>query len=124
MMICYFFIIILMNKLGDRLNKSSLKRRYRFVTDLDSKSESSGPSEAISHQENNNNKTKGRAESRSISKFKELLRRNYKFLTETEYSDSLNSESFEEEEMSRKRERSPNSQDNNEPKKKLKLNEE
>lgn len=81
-----------MDKLGDRLNKSSLKRRYRFVTDLDSQSESSFPSESSSRQENNNNKNRGRVESHRISKLKELIRRNYKFLTETEYSNSLYSD--------------------------------
>lgn len=43
-MLC--FIIILMEKLGDRLNKSLQKRRYRFVTDLDSQSDSDSHSDS------------------------------------------------------------------------------
>lgn len=77
-----------MDNLCDRLNKSFQKKRYRFITDLDSQSESSN-SQSPSPQENNNNKSRSRLDLRPILRLKERIRRNYKFLTETEYSQSI-----------------------------------
>lgn len=110
-----------MDNLCDRLNKSFQKKRYRFITDLDSKSESSN-SESPSPQQNNNNRSRSRLDLRRILRLKERVRRQYKFLTETEYSESLEEPSEREDSSLRKRERSPLA-NNGSPKKKIKPNE-
>lgn len=74
-----------MDNICDRLNKSFQKKRYRFITDLDSNSESSNSGSPTS-QQNNNNRSKSRLNLRHILRLKERIRRQYKFLTETEYS--------------------------------------
>ena len=120
-LVIYFIMLILsfiMQKLPEPNTRSRSLRRYRFFTDTESILESSYEEESNEPKEGFNI-TQRHKENKSNGKFRDVVRRNYKFLTETEYSNPLYS-AFEEDSFSFKREKSPIANSRNPPHKKLK----
>jgi hypothetical protein len=109
-----------MEKTNERNRRNKSMRKFRFFTDSESEARSPPHSDSSDPRDPYRILPRSR-EGKSGNKLRDIIRRNYKFLTETEYSNPLYS-SYEEDSFNPKRERSPLPQDRNAPQKKLKLN--
>ena len=111
-----------MQKLPEHNTRSRSLRKFRFFTDTQSLPDSSYQQDSIEPKEGFNI-TERQKENKANGKFRDIVRRNYKFLTETQYSNPLYS-AFEEDSFSFKREKSPIINRRNAPHKKSKGEEE